>query len=169
MAKKTNTGWTAVAAAFGLAGFALLFGDAGSPALAQIAVLASAEYSADPDLRCDLLEVKRVSGGALMVRWRIVNAASAGGGGLTPTAEKQIRYGGHGWAEYFFIDPAQNKKYLVLTDSANTQIGDVASVDLRRGASRGMWAKFAAPPATSTKISVSIGGFPPFEDIPVGP
>ena len=54
------------------------------PAEAKAAVLASAEYSADPDLRCDLLEVKRVSGGALMVRWRIVNGSSAAGGGLTP-------------------------------------------------------------------------------------
>ena len=168
MAKKTSAGLTVMAAAFGLAGLAILFAPVGSPALAQSAVLASAEYSADPDLRCDLLEVKRVSGGALMIRWRIVNGSSAASGGLTPTAEKQISYGS-GWGTYFFIDPAQNKKYLVLTDSAGTYIGDVPSIDLRRGASRGMWAKFAAPPATSTKISVNIGGFPPFEDIPVSP
>jgi len=168
MAKGTSAGWPVVAAASGLAGLALLFAAAGSPALAQSTVLASAEYSADPDLHCDLLEVKRVSGGALMVRWRIVNGSSAASGGLMPTAEKQINYS-HGWGQYFFIDPAQNKKYLVLTDSAGTEIGDVPGVNLRRGASRGMWAKFAAPPATSTKISVNIGGFPPFEDIPVSP
>jgi hypothetical protein len=164
----TSAGLTVMAAAFGVAGLAILFAPAGSPALAQSAVLASAEYSADPDLRCDLLEVKRVSGGALMVRWRIVNGSSAAGGGLTPTAEKVIGYSS-GWGDYFFIDPAQNKKYMVLTDSAGTHIGDIPSVDLRRGAGRGMWAKFAAPPATSTKISVNIGGFPPFEDVPVSP
>jgi len=169
MAKKTNAGLTVMAAAFGVAGLAILFAPVGSPALAQSAVLASAEFSADPDLRCDLLEVKRVSGGALMVRWRIVNGSSAASGGLTPTAEKEIRYAAGGWGDYFFIDPAQNKKYMVLSDSAGAYIGDVPAVTLRRGAGRGMWAKFAAPPATSTKISVNIGGFPPFEDVPVSP
>jgi hypothetical protein len=166
MTKKMSTLWTTAAAAFGLAGFVLLFGAAGSSAFAQSAVLASAEYSADPDLRCDLLEVRRVSGGTLTIRWRVVNGSSAAGGGLTPTAEKIINYS-RNWEEYFFIDPAQNKKYLVLTDSANTRIGDVTGVNLGRGASRGMWAKFAAPPATSTKVSVTIAGFPPFEDIPI--
>jgi hypothetical protein len=73
MAKKTSAGWAAVSTALGLAGFALLFGAAGSSSVAQSAVLARAEYLADSDPRCDLLEVKRVSGGALMVRWRIVN------------------------------------------------------------------------------------------------
>ena len=168
MAKKTSAGWPVVAAASGLAGLALLFVVTGSPAVAQSTVLASAEFSADPDLHCDLLEVKRVSGGALMVRWRLVNGSSAASGGLTPTAEKPIYYN-YTWGEYFFIDPAQNKKYLVLTDSAGTKIGDAPEVTLRRGASRGMWAKFAAPPVTSTKISVNIAGFPPFEDVPVSP
>ena len=52
---------------------------ASAPAASAVAapssgpVIASAQYSADPDLRCDLLEVKRVSGGALLVRWRILN------------------------------------------------------------------------------------------------
>ena len=72
----------------------------GSPADAQqtpspAAPLASAEYSQDPTLRCELLEAKRVSGGALLVRWRIVNGAGTGGGGLVSTTAKPIPYTFH--------------------------------------------------------------------------
>jgi hypothetical protein len=56
--------------------------------LAQNTPLASAQFSADPDLRCDILEVKRVSGGALIVTWRMVNTAGSAGG-LTATAAKK--------------------------------------------------------------------------------
>src|ERR1700720_4125914 len=70
--------------------------------------IASAQYSQDPDLRCDLLEVRRVSGGALLVRWRVINTAGGGSSGLTATAAKPIRYD-FGWNELFFIDPAENK------------------------------------------------------------
>src|SRR6266566_5397868 len=97
----------------GCAGIALAIAVIAAPATAQqlpqqIAqaapdgVLASAQYSQDPDLRCDLLEVKRVSGGALLVRWRVVNTAGAGAGGLTATAAKPIRYD-FGWPELFYI------------------------------------------------------------------
>jgi hypothetical protein len=132
-------------------------------------VIASAQYSNDPDLRCDLLEVKRVSGGALMVRWRIVNTAgqsAAGGGFASSSPGKAIRYTFH-WEELFFIDPGENKKYLPLTDSANKQIAQVYEGDLAPGQQRLSWAKFPAPPANSTKISVTIPHFAPFEDAPV--
>ena len=55
--------------------------------------IASGQFSADPDLRCDLLEVRRVSGGALIIKWRIVN--TSGGqqsGSLTASQPKVIRY-----------------------------------------------------------------------------
>jgi hypothetical protein len=54
-------------------------------------VLASAEFSNDPNLRCDILEVKRVSGGALNIRWRIVNTTGQPGG-LTGAQGKPIGY-----------------------------------------------------------------------------
>jgi hypothetical protein len=130
------------------------------------AVLASAQYSQDPDLRCDLLEARRVSGGALLVRWRIVNTTTGQSGGLTATAPKAIRYD-FDWNELFFIDPAENKRYQFLTDSANHRISDVWYGDLPAGQQRGSWAKFPAPPASSTKISVTIPRFPPFEDVPI--
>jgi hypothetical protein len=142
-----------------------------APAAAADAVLGTAQWSEDPDLRCGLLEVKRISGGALMIRWRVINAAgqanAASGGFANPTPAKDIYYN-FDWSQLFYIDPAENKKYLPLTDSTNAGIVDVAKgVHLTPGQQRLNWAKFPAPPAGSTKISVSIPGFAPFEDVPV--
>jgi len=128
-------------------------------------VLATGQYSDDPDLQCDLLEVKRVSGGALLVRWRIINTAGQTGG-LTASKPKTIRYN-FDWSELFYIDPAENKKYQFLTDSAGNRILLVWYGDLEAGQQRLNWAKFPAPPTTSTKISIAIPRFAPFEDIPV--
>jgi hypothetical protein len=129
-------------------------------------VLATGEFSDDPDLRCDLLEVKRVSGGALMVRWRVVNTTGASGGGLTGSAGKTINYN-FDWPELYYIDPAENKKYQFLTDSGGNRILNVAYGNFAAGTQRVNWAKFPAPPANSKKISLSIPRFAPFEDVPV--
>ena len=131
------------------------------------AVIASGQYSADPDLRCDLMEVKRVSGGAVLVKWRVVNASAAQApGGLTASQPKKINYDGH-WADLYYIDPAENKKYSYLTDTGGQGIVDVYWGDFVAGQQRGYWAKFPAPPAASTKIAVHIPSFPPFEDVPL--
>jgi len=93
-------------------------------------------------LRCDLLEVKRVSGGGLLIRWRIVNTAGAqASGGLTASQPKEIRYD-FGWPEIYYIDPAENKKYAFLTDAEGNRILDVFWGNLPAGQQRGNWAKF---------------------------
>jgi hypothetical protein len=121
-------------------------------------VMASAQFSADPNLRCDLLEVKRVSGGALLVRWRLMNASGA--------PPKAIHYD-FDWPQLYYTDPAENKKYAFLTDSDNNRVLDMWWGDLGPGEQRLQWAKFPAPPPTSTKITVYIPKFAPFEDTPV--
>lgn len=118
-------------------------------------VIASAQYSNDPNLRCDLLEVKRVSGNALLVRWRLMN-----------TGAKGVSYD-FDWPQLYYTDPAENKKYAFLTDSAGARVLDVWWGTLGPGEQRLQWAKFPAPPATSKKIAVYIPKFMPFEDVPV--
>lgn len=126
-----------------------------TPITAAPTGLGSAQYNADPDLRCDLMEVKRVSGNALMVRWRIVN-----------TGAKGIYYN-FDWKDVYYIDPAENKRYAYLSDSEGNKILDIKWGSINTGEQWLAWAKFPAPPPTSTKISISIGGFAPFEDVPV--
>jgi hypothetical protein len=130
-----------------------------SPAPAPAArVLASSEFSDNPDLRCDLLEVKRVSG-ALLIRFRITNTATSG---------KEIPWRSN-WPDFYFVDPAENKKYMLLSDAAGHPLAEIHDSNYAPGEKRVFWAKFPTPPATSTKISVTIGGFSPFDDTPVGP
>jgi hypothetical protein len=120
------------------------------------AALVSAQFSANPLIRCDILEVKRVSGNALIVRWRIVN---------TGTAQSSYDFR---WEDLYYIDPAENKKYSYLTDSEGSKILQLKWGGMAPGEQWLNWAKFPAPPAGSTKISLSIGGYAPFEDLPVG-
>ena len=87
------------------------FAFAPSYAQSEQKVLASSEYSDDPNLRGDLLEVKRVSGGALNIKWRVVNA-TGGAGGLTGSSGKSINYN-YSWNQLYFIDPAENKNTAI--------------------------------------------------------
>ena len=130
--------------------------------------IASGQFSGDPDLRCDLLEVRRVSGGALLVKWRIVNTSPAqSSGGLAASQPKVIGYDFASWQDLYYIDPAENKKYAFLTDAEGGRILDVFVGGLPAGQQRGNWAKFPAPPPTSNKVSVNIPKFPPFEDVSI--
>ena len=117
-------------------------------------VIASAQYANDPNVRCDLLELKRVSGGALLARWRIVNTG-------TKAADYEF-----GWDDIYYIDPAGNKKYNFLTIDGK-RILDVWWGWLQPGEQHVMWAKYPAPPPTSKRISLNVPKFTPFEDIPV--
>ena len=129
-------------------------------------VIATATFSADPALRADLLEVRRVSGGALLVKWKITNTNPAQAEGLAATTTKPIYYD-FAWDDIYYVDPAENKKYGYLTDTDGGRILDVYWGTLKAGESRANWAKFPAPPPSSTKISLTLPKFPPFEDVPV--
>jgi hypothetical protein len=133
------------------------------------AVLATGQDVDDPDLQCDILEVKRVSGGALSIRWRLTNTAGGGQTGLTgATTGKTITYDiYHADYNVYYIDPAENKKYTIIRDSNGARIAQIFSGDLAPGQQKLSWAKFAAPPASSTKVSLTIFGFAPFEDLPI--
>jgi Cytochrome oxidase complex assembly protein 1 len=118
------------------------------------AVITSAQYANDPNLRCDLLEVKRVSGGALLARWRFVN-----------TGTKAVSYD-FSWDDIYYIDPAGNKKYNNLTLDGK-KILDMWWGALQPGEQHSMWVKYPAPPPTSKRISLNVPKFTPFEDVPV--
>jgi len=136
---------------------------AAAPAPAAAAsVIASETYSADPGLRCDLLEVRRVSGGALRVKWRLANTSEK-----TMTTEGKTIYYTFDWGDLYYVDPAENKKYGFLTDTEGNRILDLYWGNFKAGEQKTQWAKFPAPPPTSSKITVHIPKFTPFEDVPV--
>ena len=137
---------------------------AAAPPAAAGAVIASETFSSDSNLRCDLLEVKRVSGGGVRIKWRLVNTSEK-----TMTTEgRSVYYNWSGWESLYYVDPAENKKYESLTDTEGKRILDVVyGHTFKAGEQMAQWAKFPAPPPTSTKITVTIPKFTPFEDVPV--
>ncbi len=132
------------------------------------AVLASQEYNQDPNLRCDILEVKRLSGGAMLVKWRLSRPAAGTGSGLTAAPPATIH---HTWSwDYAYVtDPAENKKYSGLKDSAGSWLAQGEAKHYAPGDRQVMWMKFPAPPESSARIAFVFQGFPPFEDLPVAP
>jgi hypothetical protein len=138
---------------------------AAAPQAATPAPLASQQYSQNPDLRCDVLEVRRVSGGALLVRWRLIRAAAAAGGGLVAGERPAGIYHNWSWDGVYFTDPAENKKYGGLKDSGGQWISQGEAKAYAPGDQQGIWMKFPAPPPSSNKITFVFPGFPPFEDL----
>ncbi|HEV2064039.1 MAG TPA: hypothetical protein VGS00_05770 [Thermoanaerobaculia bacterium] len=123
-------------------------------------VLATQDYNEDPNLKCDVLQVKRVSGGTLLIKWRLAHRG--------PQGSKSMPHR-FSWSDVYFTDPGENKKYLGLKDSAGSWLGQGDNKNYNPGDQQVIWLKFPAPPANSAKITFVFPGFPPFEDLPVSP
>ena len=68
----------------------------------------------------------------------------------------------------YYVDAKNKKKYLVIRDTEQKALAsDMHELDLKAGETKGCWAKFPAPPADVTAISVYIPGAPPFENVPL--
>jgi hypothetical protein len=107
-------------------------------------------------LRCEILEVKHVSGDALLIRWRLIGSQL-----------RSVVYDATLGEEIYYIDTTQNRKYSVLQLN-NTPIAALITYkQIQPGQQRIAWAKFPAPPPATKKISIYIQNFLPFEDIPV--
>ena len=107
-----------------------------------------------------VLQAKRVSGGTLLIKWRMTHRG--------PQGSKAI-YHSFSWSDVYFTDPGESKKYLGLKDSAGSWLGQGDNKTYNSGDQQVVWLKFPAPPANSAKITFVFSGFPPFEDLPVSP
>ncbi len=68
----------------------------------------------------------------------------------------------------YYVDPGNKKKYLVVKDAQGKAVAsNLQYLKLAAGASHGGWAKFPAPPAGVSKISVYLPGAPPFEGVTI--
>jgi hypothetical protein len=116
-------------------------------------VLASTDDSQGAGLRCDILQVKRVSGDALLIRWKY------DGSNLTNPYDIPA-------VQPYYIDPVQHRKYSPLM--APTVVGAFPFADrILPERQWGGWAKFPAPPTTTKKITIYLPGVIPAEDVPV--
>jgi hypothetical protein len=125
--------------------------------------LANAELAGEgqtPGSKIVVTSLKRDAGGTVTLRFQLAN-----------DGDKTIKtYGVLG--EYFaldnvhLIDAANKKKYLVVKDDAGKCVCSELKDDVVKGSRFNLWAKFPAPPADVSKVSVIVPGFEPV-DVPI--
>jgi hypothetical protein len=140
-----------------------------TPAAAPAAPSSPLVQEHETGVEVTLVEARRTAGDSVTVKWRYRN-------GLPGAV--QIAKGGSSWTDpyqltmsAFLVDPVNKKKYLVITDAEKIPLtskhGDWQGVTLAPGQILSSWAKFPAPPAGVEKVTVTLPGVAPFEDVPI--
>lgn len=116
--------------------------------------------------RAELMELKRISGGMLMLRMALVNTSSAPMSLATEYTDSNTGdvYSVSGVT---LIDPVNKKKYFVVRDAAGHCVCSEGLKDLKPGDRAMAWARFPAPPEDLQKISVMIPHFSPIDEIAI--
>jgi hypothetical protein len=122
------------------------------------------------DVDVVLLEVKRTSGETMTVRWKYVNHSQE---------KKKLTNQRTGWIDpyrlslgAYVLDMDNKIKYIVITDPEKRPVagkhgGQNSFIYLDPKQTLVTWAKFPAVPDGVEKVTVSIPGAAPFEDVPV--
>lgn len=73
-------------------------------------------------------------------------------------------------SDMYYVDPKNKKKYPVIKDTEGKPLSsNLDYFEVPAGEAKAGWAKFPAPPADVTTISVYLPGAPPFENVPLTP
>jgi hypothetical protein len=166
-AKVLNSGLSLAALIVVMAWAVVASGAAPQPA--GVASLGVHEHEAG-DVDVVLLELARTSGDTVTMRWKYVNRSGE---------KKQLTSERTGWldpyrlaADAYLLDTANKTKYTVLVDDSKHPIAgrhgqQNSYIFVGPRQSLVTWAKFPAPAADVTKVTVSIPGAAPFEDVPL--
>jgi hypothetical protein len=119
-----------------------------------------------------LMELKRTAGNTVTARWQYLNGSDKAlkfkqqgcvGMGCTYTLAETAH----------ILDGATLTKYDVLRDTKNKALAqrfEASKLGVAAHQILGTWAKFEAPPASSSKVTVVVPGVSePFEDVPITP
>ena len=128
-------------------------------------VLATADGQ-KPGSRIEVQELKRVSGGTVMLRFTLVNDGDQtfnvgydlGAGSTTDISTV---------AGVHLIEPVGKKKYLVVRDTNNDCDCSRGVKDVAAKSRTNLWARFPAPPESVEKIVVVIPKFSPMDDVAI--
>lgn len=102
------------------------------------------------------------TGDTIMVRFKYIN------GGDKSTGVLYTQVGGQIEDMIYYVDAKNKKKYLVIRDTEkNPLTSALHNLSVGPGETKGCWAKFPAPPADVTAVSVYVPGAPPFENVPI--
>jgi hypothetical protein len=129
------------------------------------AALATADGET-PGARVEVQELKRVSGGTVMIRFVLINDADKTLNvgydfGAGSTSDIGTVGGVH------LIEPVGKKKYLVVRDTENKCDCSRGVKDVAAKSRANLWARFPAPPDNVEKIGVVVPHFSPMDDVPL--
>jgi len=142
----------------------------GGMALAVQAPAAKVLATADgetPGTRIEVQDLKRVSGGTVMLRFAIIN-----------DGDQPLKFGydfaDRGTKDFanvggtHLLDPVGKKKYLVVRDSQGNCDCSKGLKTLAVKQRINVWARFPAPPDNVDKIGVVVPHFSPMDDVSLG-
>ena len=120
----------------------------------------------NPGARVEVQELKRVSGGTVMLRFVMINDGDK-------TLNVGYDFGAGSTSDYgtvagvHLIEPVGKKKYLVVRDSESKCDCSRGVKDVAAKSRANLWARFPAPPDNVEKIGVVIPHFSPMDDVPL--
>ena len=140
--------------------FTALLGTAGYLA-AQSTVTLPMKVDGDiSGMSVELTAVQK-TGDTIMVRFKYINSGDK-------NITLYMKVGGQIEDKIYYVDAKNKKKYLVIRDTENHPLASALhDLTVDPAETKGCWAKFPAPPADATAISVYIPGAPPFENVPI--
>ena len=135
------------------------------PAAAPVKALATADGER-PGSRVEIQELKRVSGGTVMLKFALINDADqilnvGYDFGAGSTADYGTVAGVH------LIEPVGKKKYLVVRDTESKCDCSRGVKDIAAKSRANLWARFPAPPDGVDKITVVVPKFSPMDDVAI--
>ena len=116
-----------------------------------------------PGTRVDIYELKRTSGDTVTLKFAFVNNGTKelGGYDFAKAANDYDTV-----ADVHLLEPTERTQYSVMRDPDHKCVCSTG-VGVKQGEQKHYWAKFPAPPAASTKLTVVVPHFEPVEDVPV--
>ena len=136
-----------------------------APPAAPVKPLAGADGQT-PGSRIEIQELKRLSGGTIMLRFALINDADQ-------TLNVGYDFGAGSTADYgsvagvHFIEAVGKKKYLVVRDTENKCDCSRGVKDITAKSRVNLWARFPAPPDSVEKITVVVPKFSPMDDVSI--
>ncbi len=131
------------------------------------AVLASTEGELS-DVRIDITQFKRDSGGTVTLRFLLANnSASSVAMYGSWLGDSKISSDHRGVGGIHLLDAANKKKYFVVRDADSTCVCSRAVDDVKAGGKVNLWAKFPAPPPDVQRLTLVIPHFQPVDDVPL--
>lgn len=128
---------------------------------AKPAALATADGETQ-GLRLEVTQLKRAGSDAMMLKFTVYN-------------DSDKEYNGNEFhkKEYnstdgvYLVDLEGKKKYEVVKDSDGNCVCSRSINSIASHFTAVLWARFGAPPATTTKLSVTVPHFTPMDDVPL--